>query len=75
MKNGCEALKTHTSINMLSRKGPQGSIRFTVGLNKDNIPNFDDIRKICIHAAGSIAVSNSVVMDFLRRATFGQKKE
>lgn len=62
-----KTFETHTSINVLSRKGSEGPVRFPVVLNEDIVPNFDYIGQIGIHQFGSIASTDSVVVNFLQQ--------
>jgi hypothetical protein len=43
LQNTRQTFKTHAGINVLLGQFSQGSVGFTVKLNKDQIPNLNDI--------------------------------
>jgi hypothetical protein len=51
---------------VLSREESQGTISFTIVLDKNVVPNLNDIGKVSVDKLGCVASSNSVVVDFLK---------
>jgi hypothetical protein len=68
LQDTCEAFKAHARVNVLGWEGSQGSVGFAIVLNKDNVPNFNDIGHVGIDQFGSVAATtNAIVMNFLKK--------
>ena len=66
LKDTHKTLHSHTSVNVLSREESQGTISLTIVLDKNVVPNLNDIGKVSVDKLGCVASSNSVVVDFLK---------
>jgi len=64
---GHQSLEAHASVNVLCRKWPERPIIFTVELDENIVPDFEDIWVVLIDQMCSVAVSNTVKMDFAVR--------
>jgi hypothetical protein len=51
---------------MLCRQGTERSIGFTIELNEDIVPYFNNIGTISIDKGGGISSTDAIIVDFLQ---------
>lgn len=61
---GHKTLKTHTSVNVFRRQSLESTIMFTVELDKNVVPDFQNVRVILVDELGGISSSDTVKMNF-----------
>mmetsp|Transcript_12418 Transcript_12418/g.19711 ORF Transcript_12418/g.19711 Transcript_12418/m.19711 type:complete len:261 (+) Transcript_12418:2066-2848(+) len=61
--------EAHPCVNTLGWKRTKLSIRLAVVLDEHQVPNLDDVRKICIYPLWDVPIPDSVVVDLSARPT------
>src|ERR1700733_2387363 len=64
---GHKTLKPHAGVNVLRRQSLKGTIVFTVELDEDVVPDFQNVRVILVDKLSSVPSSDMVKMNFTNK--------
>ena len=70
LKDRDETLETHTSIDVLGRESLQGAILLAIVLHENVVPDLKHVWIIHVDEVGSVAATDSVVVDLRARSTW-----
>jgi hypothetical protein len=65
---GHKTLKTHAGVNVFRRQTLESTIMFTIELDKDVVPDFQNVRVILVDKLGSVPSSDTVKMNFTNKS-------